>query len=127
MNVVQHPTTTMPRFHQTVLPLEKMMKIWFQLSVLFGIVSFIETIMNMPSLEEQPTNKWVNMTQAYQNWTNTAVCDSSTLSKFMHEYPQVGEILVVSTAYFMIGSLRSISNIILPYYFTTYVISLYAS
>lgn len=117
----------MPRFHQTVLPLDKMISIWFRLSILFGIVSFVETLMEMPQHEEQHYNKMMNMTLAYKNWTNTATCKSGIASQFIHENPYLAEVMILSSAYFLLGSLRALSNIILPYYFTTCIIGLYSS
>ena len=116
----------MPRFHQTVLPLDKMISIWFRLSILFGIVSFVETLIEIPQHEEHHYNK-MNMTLAYKNWTNTATCKSGIASQFIHENPYLAEVMILSSAYFLLGSLRAITSIILPYYFTTFVISMYAS
>ena len=45
MNVVQHPTTTMPRFGNSALLKNDEDLVSMKL---FGIVSFIETIANMP-------------------------------------------------------------------------------
>ena len=42
---------TMSRFHQTVLPLEKMLKIWVKLNVVFAIVSFVETFVEMSVIQ----------------------------------------------------------------------------
>ena len=117
----------MPRFHQTVLPLEKMLKIWIKLSMVFAIVSFVETLVEMPALRERHFSTIYNTTLAYKNWTDTATCEASAVSKLMHENPYVAEVMMISTVYFLLGSLRAMTNVILPYYFTTYVISLYAS
>lgn len=116
----------MPRFHQTVLPLEKMFKIWFKLSIVFAIVSFVETLIQLPALQEQHFNTLYNSTLAYKNWSNTATCQATVTSQLMHENPYLAEIMIISSAYFLLGSLRAMTNVILPYYFTTFVISLYA-
>ena len=121
----QTVTYNMPRFHQTVLPLEKMFKIWFKLSIIFAIVSFVETLIEMPALQEQHF-KLYNSTLAYKNWSNTATCQATVTSQLMHEYPYLAEVMIISSAYFLLGSLRAMTNVILPYYFTTFVISLYA-
>jgi len=117
----------MPRFHQTVLPLEKMMPIWFKLSIMFALVTFIESLIHVGNMKDQNINKWVNTSMSYDNWTNTAVCDTSKISKVIHEYPQLAEATFFSMIYLMLGCLRSAVNIIIPYYFTTFVISMYTA
>ena len=100
-------TLTMPRFHQTVLPLEKMMKVWVKLSVAFSIVTFVETLV-------------------YKNCADTETCEASAISKILRDDLSMAEIMIISTLYYLFGAFRAMVTIILPYYFTTYVISLYA-
>jgi hypothetical protein len=109
-----------------VLPLEKMIKIWVKLSVIFAIVGFVKTLIDMPTLQEKHSSTIYNMVFAYKKWTNTASCDASVASRLIHENPYVVEFMIISIVYFLIGSLRAMVTIILPYYFTTYVVGLYA-
>lgn len=100
-------THTMPRFYQTVLPLEKMLNVWVKLSVAFSIVSFVETLV-------------------YKNCTDTDTCEVSAISNILQDNLSVAEVMIISALYYLFGAFRAMVTIILPYYFTTYVISLYA-
>ena len=118
---------TMPRFHQTVAPIEMMMTIWFKLSIGFGIITFFEMLLQAPDVEQRGYQGWANMTEAYKNWTDHAVCQASPVSQFVHEYPELSEVMITTVALFILGALRAGVHIILPYYLTTTVIAVWTS
>ena len=118
-------TLTMPRFHQTVLPLEKMMKVWVKLSVAFAIVTFVETLVEIPELQERYFSDIYDAVLVYKNSSYTASDEVSTISKLMQNHPYVVELIMLFTMYYR-SAVRSMVTIILPYYFTTYIIGLYA-
>ena len=118
---------TMTRFHQTVAPLTLMVSIWFKLSIGFGFVTFFEMLMQAPDLDANGYKGWANMTEAYKNWTDHAVCESGVMSQFINEYPEASGVMLTSLAFFMLGAIRAGVHIIIPYYLTTLVIGAWSS
>ena len=118
---------TMTRFHQTIAPIDMMMTIWFKLSIGFGIITFFEMLLQAPDANPHGYHGWANMTEAYKNWTDRAVCQASPVSQFVHEYPEVSEVVITSIALFILGALRAGVHIILPYYLTTTAIGVWTS
>ena len=119
--------TQMTRFHQTVAPLGLMLSILFKLSIGFGVVTFFEMLVQAPDLEANGYKGWANMTDAYRNWTDHAVCESGVMSQFINEYPDVSGVMLTALALFMLGSIRAGIHIIIPYYLTTLVIGAWSS
>lgn len=115
----------MPRFHQNVVPLDKMMKVWVKLSVAFSIVTFVETLVEMPELQERYFSDIYDTMLVYKNLTDISSGEVSTISKLMQNNPYVVELIIFFTMYYR-SAVRSMVTIILPYYFTTYIIGLYA-
>ena len=120
-----YKNTLMPRFNQTVAPIGLMMTIWFKISIGYGIVTFLEMLLQTPDVEEKGYQGWSNMTEAYKKWTDHAVCDASPVSQFIHEYPELSEVMITIVTLFILGALRAGVHIVLPYYLTTAVIEVW--
>ena len=116
----------MPRFNQTVAPIGTMMTIWFKLSIVFGIVTFFEMLLQTPDIEEKGYQGWSNVTEAYKKWTDHAVCKASPVSQFLHEYLLLSELMLAIVTLFILGALRAGLHIVLPYYLTTAVIEVWS-
>ena len=63
--------------------------------------------------------------EAYKKWTDHAVCEASPVSQFIHEYPELSEVMITIVTLFILGALRAGVHIVLPYYLTTAVIEVW--
>lgn len=115
----------MPRFQQTILPLSNMITVFWKLSWLFAIATVVQNYLDPEPnpIDNLPSD--YNYTQMRREWENNAQCYTHVPS-FVYKYPDVMYCAATIFVIWLLGAIKAITYVILPYYTSTTVISMWA-